>query len=298
VIDNALRGAYTKALGFDILDPNGQCPGERDPTFLRDLAGLKAKAGGCGYRSTERRAAFLSTPSSTFPQVIGDGKAPWLWPSLATALGADSFKEGNEAAIWETFFTFDSAWAQELESENERVNPSAKTPSEQKDAATILQHTTISTYPPRGSELGSKSCNADSSTILGVMKPLPLPAEPQRFDPTTNESSRSNRAAHAVSRTCSSQPRHAKPVLQPALKLHQQTASSTPPFGMPSEPHWAYSITPSGCLLSQLPVTDRPQKSIRLAETSKNLGQRLEEEHCGITTRSWIFCRSGWHGPL
>jgi hypothetical protein len=29
----------------------------------------------------------------------------------------------------------------------------------------------------------------------------------------------------------------------------------------------------------------------------KNLGQRLEEEHCGITTRSWVFCRSAWHGP-
>jgi hypothetical protein len=54
-IDDALRGTYTKALGFDILDPNGQCPGERDPTFLRDLAGLKTEAG--GVRLPQQRAA-------------------------------------------------------------------------------------------------------------------------------------------------------------------------------------------------------------------------------------------------
>ena len=75
-VDNALRGAYNKAFGFDILNPDGQCAGERDPTFLRDLAGLKAKAGGCGYRSTERRAVFLNTLNNTLPQMIGDGKHP------------------------------------------------------------------------------------------------------------------------------------------------------------------------------------------------------------------------------
>ena len=53
-VDGALRGAYTTAFGFDILNPDGQFSGERDSTFLRDLAGLKARAGGCGYRNTER----------------------------------------------------------------------------------------------------------------------------------------------------------------------------------------------------------------------------------------------------
>ena len=53
--------------------------------------------------------------------MVGDGTTPGLWPSLAAVLGADSFREGNEATRWETFFASDSAWAQELESEIERV---------------------------------------------------------------------------------------------------------------------------------------------------------------------------------
>jgi hypothetical protein len=36
--------------------------------------------------------------------MIGDGTRPGLWPSLETVLGADSFKEDNEATRWETFF--------------------------------------------------------------------------------------------------------------------------------------------------------------------------------------------------
>ena len=53
--------------------------------------------------------------------MIGDGTTPGLWSSLATVLGADSFKEDNKATRWETFFASDSAWAQELESEIGRV---------------------------------------------------------------------------------------------------------------------------------------------------------------------------------
>ena len=70
--DGALRGAYTTAFGFDILNPDGQFSGKRDPTFLRDLAGPKARAGGCGYSSTERREVFLNTPNNVLPRVIGD----------------------------------------------------------------------------------------------------------------------------------------------------------------------------------------------------------------------------------
>ena len=47
--------------------------------------------------------------------------APGLWPSLAPILGADSFKEGHEETRWEAFFSSGSKWAQELESEIERV---------------------------------------------------------------------------------------------------------------------------------------------------------------------------------
>ena len=35
--------------------------------FLRDLAGLKVKAGGCGFRNTERRAVFLNAMNNVMP---------------------------------------------------------------------------------------------------------------------------------------------------------------------------------------------------------------------------------------
>ena len=53
--DDAFRGAYTKAFSFDIVDHNGQRPGERNPAPLSDLAGLKANAWGCEQHRTARR---------------------------------------------------------------------------------------------------------------------------------------------------------------------------------------------------------------------------------------------------
>ena len=121
-VDEALRGAYTSAFDIDILDPAGQTPGEADPTFLRDLAGLKAKAG--GVRLPQHRAA-RSVPQhpqqQILPQMVGTSSTPGLWPSLAPILGADSFKEGNEETRWEAFFSSESKWAEELESEIERL---------------------------------------------------------------------------------------------------------------------------------------------------------------------------------
>ena len=51
-VDDALRGAYTKAFGFDILGPNGQCPGERDPTLPGGTQGQ-----GGGVRLPQHRTA-------------------------------------------------------------------------------------------------------------------------------------------------------------------------------------------------------------------------------------------------
>jgi len=41
-------------------------------------------------------------------------KEKGLWPPLVVNLGTNSFKEGNEATRWKTFFVSESAWAQEL----------------------------------------------------------------------------------------------------------------------------------------------------------------------------------------
>ena len=56
-VDVSLRKAYMEAFDIDLLDPSGQRMGEEDPWFLRDRAGLKAKA---GYRNTSKRAPFLN----------------------------------------------------------------------------------------------------------------------------------------------------------------------------------------------------------------------------------------------
>ena len=120
-VDEALRRAYHLAFEVDLLDPAGQVPGQDDPTFLRDLAGLKVSAGGCGYRCTERRAVFLTSLNNALPQLMGTDRTPALWPSLAPILGADSFKDENTATRWTTFFESSSAWAKAFSEEITRV---------------------------------------------------------------------------------------------------------------------------------------------------------------------------------
>ena len=120
-VDQALRQAYTIAFGIDLLDPEGPVPGQDDPSFLSDLAGLKTSAGGCGYRCTERRAVFLNALNSALPQLMGNGTEPGLWPSLSPILGAESFRKENEDRRWEVFFNSGSAWAEALRSEITRV---------------------------------------------------------------------------------------------------------------------------------------------------------------------------------
>jgi len=117
--DEALSKAYIKAFGFNVLDPNGQRPGEQDPSFLRDLAGLKAGAGGCGYRNVERRAPFLNTLNIILPQMVG-GKSP-LWPTLAAVIGENSFDEVNKDRRWNTFWNSGSEFAAEHKSEVLRI---------------------------------------------------------------------------------------------------------------------------------------------------------------------------------
>ena len=121
-VDTALRAAYTKALGADLLDPQGQVAGQQDPTFIRDLMGLKASAGGGGYRNTERRAPFLNAINKVLPQTTGDRhEDPGLWPSLASMLGKESFHSGGENKRWERFFQSSNPWAEEMKAEIERV---------------------------------------------------------------------------------------------------------------------------------------------------------------------------------
>ena len=120
-VDEALRKAYTRCFGIDLLNPEGTRSDQTDPTFCRDLMGLKAKAGGMGYRNTARRSLFVNALSSALPQMMGDGETAPLWASLGDILGSDSFTEANADHCWQTFFNSGSAWATEFQSEIDRL---------------------------------------------------------------------------------------------------------------------------------------------------------------------------------
>jgi len=92
-VDDALRKAYARCFGADLLNAEGTWERQEDPTFHRDLMGLKASAGGGGYRNTARRAAFSNAIANALPQMIGSETRQPLWSSLESVLGADPFKK-------------------------------------------------------------------------------------------------------------------------------------------------------------------------------------------------------------
>ena len=67
-VDDAMRKAYARCFGVDPLNAEDIWERQEDPTFHRDLMGLKASAGGVGYRNTARRAAFINAIANALPQ--------------------------------------------------------------------------------------------------------------------------------------------------------------------------------------------------------------------------------------
>ena len=120
-VDDALRKAYARCFGADLLNAEGTWERQEDPTFHRDLMGLKASAGGGGYRNTARRAAFINTIANALPQMMGNETRQPLWSSLENVLGADSFKKNDVDTCWQTFFDSGSVWATEFKSEIARI---------------------------------------------------------------------------------------------------------------------------------------------------------------------------------
>ena len=114
-IDEALAKAYEKAFGFDVLGATGCFPSQDDPSFIRDLASLKAKHGGCGFRRTTLRAPFLNVMANILPQ-FGT-----LWPTLGSVVGVGCFTGDHKATAWATFFASGSVYALEFQAEIERV---------------------------------------------------------------------------------------------------------------------------------------------------------------------------------
>ena len=83
--------------------------------------GLKANAGGMGYRNTTRRALFINALANALPQMMGNERTQLLWPSLVDVPGADSFKKNQVDTCWQTLLDSESEWAAEFKSEIKRV---------------------------------------------------------------------------------------------------------------------------------------------------------------------------------
>ena len=86
-VDEALREAYARALGTDILNPEGDFPEQPDPTFTRDRFSLKHSQGGGGFRPTVERIPFLNSLFHALPAISGSTAQAPLWPSLAPIFG-------------------------------------------------------------------------------------------------------------------------------------------------------------------------------------------------------------------
>jgi len=123
-VDASLRKAYAQALGADMLDPEGDFPGQRDPAFMAERFSLKASQGGAGYRITAERAPFLNSVLAALPRMSGTPTELPLWASLSGIIGDRSvYDKANtpESSCWTTFFASGSRWAQEMRDEIARV---------------------------------------------------------------------------------------------------------------------------------------------------------------------------------
>ena len=120
-VDEALRLAYTKVHGYDVLDPAGvQRPDGSGPAADAALtsatARLKVRHGGLGFRPHVERYPMLNALHTIVPSMVG-GEQP-LWGELVGVLGdAGAFEPAGKARRWTTFFGSGSAFGTELRSE-------------------------------------------------------------------------------------------------------------------------------------------------------------------------------------
>jgi len=93
-VDEALR-EKARALGTDILNPEGDFPEQPDPTFTRDRFSLEHSQGGGGFRPTVERIPFLNSLFSALPATSGSTAQVPLWPSLAPhCRGPERLRQG------------------------------------------------------------------------------------------------------------------------------------------------------------------------------------------------------------
>jgi hypothetical protein len=124
-VDQAIRSAFVRGLGTDLLDPEHCQPsisGLMDPYFISDRAKLRTSMGGASIRPLVDRQLFLNSICSVLPQLIDHTDAtgniiPGLFPSLSTTLGAGSFDNDNNASRWRSLLNSGTKLAADFSSE-------------------------------------------------------------------------------------------------------------------------------------------------------------------------------------
>jgi len=119
-VDEALREVYARALGTDILNPEGDFPKQPDPTFTRDRFSLKHSQGGGDFRPAVKRIPFLNSLFSVLPAISGSLAQAPLWPSLALIVGGRSVYDKDskpKEQCWTAFFASGCRTAREMQEE-------------------------------------------------------------------------------------------------------------------------------------------------------------------------------------
>ena len=123
-VDEALREAYARALGTDILNLEGDFPEQLDPTFTRDRFSLRHSQGGGGFRPAVERIPSLNSLFSALPAISRSTAQAPLWLSLAPVVGGRGVYDKDskpEEQFWATFFASGCRTAREMQEETKRI---------------------------------------------------------------------------------------------------------------------------------------------------------------------------------
>ena len=167
-IDEALVKAYAIAYNTNLFQPADD--DQEDRPFVPDLAALRIKYGGIGFRKTTERCPYLNAMSNIFETF------PEVWPTLVDGVfgGSDYFLGINSHMRWRGFLASGSLYAIQLEHEWHRI-----------------QNLAMSAKSSIESPL-SPSSSSSSSSPPPPLPPLPSASPPPPPAPSPSSSSSSS----------------------------------------------------------------------------------------------------------
>ena len=170
--DEALRKAYARTFGADMLNPEGDFEGQRDPKFTADRLAQKCKQGGMGHRPMGDRAPFFTAISSALPQMSGSPTEEPLWASLSAVIGDRAvYDKANkpETACWATFLASGSRLAVAFQGEIDRLRGMRQAAIESAGLTATPPKSTIFDAPDAGFGFGVAKVH---KTIFDELKSL------------------------------------------------------------------------------------------------------------------------------